>query len=314
MAIRLENGNIIEESTRDRRTYIGGSDIAAILGISKYKTALDVYNAKVNDVIKEDSILFELGRWMEPLILSLYQRKVSEKVNFSMVETDCNVYSFDYPFFGAQLDFIGISGLANNIIVADAKNVKSFRYKEFGEDGTCDIPFDIICQVAWQRYLTEAHHVDVPVFFAEQTELKIFTYYKDSEMENAIVNAAMSFWHNNVLAKVEPEAQNSDDLKNLFPVSKASEVVVGAAIYQQVQKLKALKAEAKEIDETVKVVDFEVRKAFGDSDLMTYGADNIATYKSNDVERLNQALLKKELPEVYQRYLVKSTQRTLRLK
>lgn len=314
MAIRLENGNIIEINTKDRSTYIGGSDIAAILGISKYKTALDVYNAKVNDIKQDDSILFEVGRWMEPLILNLYQRKISDKVDFVEVATDCNVYSETYPFFGAQLDFIGVDKLSKNIIVADAKNVKSFRYKEFGEEWTCDIPFDIICQVAWQRYLTNASHVDVPVFFAEQTELKIFTYHKDEEMERNIVNAAISFWKNNVLAKVEPDAQNLDDLKQLFPVSRQNEIMVGASTYQQVQTLKALKAEIKEMEEAIKEIDFQIRNSFGNSDVMKHGDDIIATFKSNDVSKFNAEMFKKESPESYQSYLTKSTQRTLRLK
>lgn len=38
----------------DRATYIGGSDAAAILGISPWKTALDVFLDKTQGIEKDD--------------------------------------------------------------------------------------------------------------------------------------------------------------------------------------------------------------------------------------------------------------------
>ena len=191
---------------------------------------------------------------------------------------------------------------------------KSFRYKEFGGEGTCDIPFDIICQVAWQRYLTGAHHVDIPVFFAEQTELKIFSYYEDKDMESSIASAAMSFWQNHVLARVEPEPQNEEDLRQIYPVSRSNEIRVGASIYQKIQSMKSLKAEVKELEEAINGIEFEIKKCFEDGDVMKHGDDIIATFKSHEANRLDSKLLEKERPEIYQAYLKKSTQRPLRLK
>ena len=42
-----------QEWLRERKTYIGGSDIGAILGLSSFNSALDIYLAKVSEDIHE---------------------------------------------------------------------------------------------------------------------------------------------------------------------------------------------------------------------------------------------------------------------
>jgi len=38
---------------QERKTYLGGSDISAILGLSTFKSALDIYLSKTTDAIEE---------------------------------------------------------------------------------------------------------------------------------------------------------------------------------------------------------------------------------------------------------------------
>ena len=50
------------EWLKARQTGIGGSDVAPILGISKWTTPLDVYNEKVADTPTEKDSNFKIGR------------------------------------------------------------------------------------------------------------------------------------------------------------------------------------------------------------------------------------------------------------
>jgi phage-type endonuclease len=62
-----------EQWLKARQTGIGGSDVAPILGISKWTTPLDVYNEKVADTPTEkDSDPMEWGRRLEPVIRQAY--------------------------------------------------------------------------------------------------------------------------------------------------------------------------------------------------------------------------------------------------
>lgn len=64
-----------------RRTGIGGSDAAAILGLSSYRTALDVFAEKLGIVpASETTEAQQWGLLLEPLILEEYGRRTGKKV------------------------------------------------------------------------------------------------------------------------------------------------------------------------------------------------------------------------------------------
>ncbi len=68
----------------ERRTGLGGSDVAAILGLSKWKTPLDVYLDKIGegseDPDDEKRRTFARGHAMEPTIVDEYARTLPEGV------------------------------------------------------------------------------------------------------------------------------------------------------------------------------------------------------------------------------------------
>src|SRR6267142_5704216 len=67
-----------------RRSGVGGSDVAAILGLSPWKSAMDVWLEK-KGLLEETSdpnreFLLELGTQLEPVIARLYERETKAKL------------------------------------------------------------------------------------------------------------------------------------------------------------------------------------------------------------------------------------------
>lgn len=62
-----------------RRKGIGGSDVAALLGISPWRTARDLYYDKLNIAAVEDNegnwVALEMGHLLEPLVAKIFERK-----------------------------------------------------------------------------------------------------------------------------------------------------------------------------------------------------------------------------------------------
>ena len=58
--------------TFDRSSGLGGSDIAAIVGLSPYRSPLDVWAEKVGhpSVISKDSLHLRFGTHLEPFVAS----------------------------------------------------------------------------------------------------------------------------------------------------------------------------------------------------------------------------------------------------
>lgn len=67
-----------------RRKGIGGSDVAALLGVSPWRTARDLFYDKLNIVAVEDSednwVALEMGHLLEPLVAKIFQHRTGYKV------------------------------------------------------------------------------------------------------------------------------------------------------------------------------------------------------------------------------------------
>ena len=77
-AIRLADTKKIgyEEWKRERMKGIGGSDVAAVLGISRWKSALRVYLEKIDEAPEEEeNEAMEIGRKIEDFIAGLFKER-----------------------------------------------------------------------------------------------------------------------------------------------------------------------------------------------------------------------------------------------
>ena len=67
-----------------RRRGIGGSDVAAILGISPFRTARDLYDDKLNIASAADDagnwVALEMGHLLEPLVAQIFAKKTGLEV------------------------------------------------------------------------------------------------------------------------------------------------------------------------------------------------------------------------------------------
>lgn len=78
--ILVETAGLSEEKwLAYRRKGIGGSDVAALLGISPWRTARDLYFDKLNIVAVEDNednwVALEMGHLLEPLVAKIFQHR-----------------------------------------------------------------------------------------------------------------------------------------------------------------------------------------------------------------------------------------------
>ncbi|SDX70460.1 putative phage-type endonuclease [Allochromatium warmingii] len=71
---------LTEEHRAQRRRGIGGSDVAAIAGLSPWRTPLDVYLSKVRDVEQSDSDVMRWGSILEAPIADEYARLTGNRI------------------------------------------------------------------------------------------------------------------------------------------------------------------------------------------------------------------------------------------
>lgn len=186
-----------EEWLRERKQYLGGSDLGALIGESKWKTAVDVYLDKISEEINLDDPS-EAARWgniLEPVVAEEYARKTGFEVEI----TPEPIRHPKYSYLAANID----RWADGKKHILECKTAR-FISKEWGEQYTDQIPSSYLCQVAWYAAICNVPKVDIAVLFGGQ-EFRIYTYERNTEFEDKLIRIADNFWNNNVLKRIPPE-------------------------------------------------------------------------------------------------------------
>lgn len=104
--VLVETANLPEEKWLSyRRRGIGGSDVAAIMGISPFRTARDLYYDKLNIApIEEDKgnwVALAIGHLLEDLVAKIFE----VKTGYPVYQIKKMFYHPDHPFMLADVDY-----------------------------------------------------------------------------------------------------------------------------------------------------------------------------------------------------------------
>ena len=122
-----------QEWLRERKNYLGGTDLAAIAGLSPYRTALDVYLDKTSDDITcETNAAMRWGNLLEDVVAKAY----SEDTGYAVEIEPNTIYHPEYKFLGANID----RWVGDKEYVLECKTAGFIKAKEWGDLGTDQIP------------------------------------------------------------------------------------------------------------------------------------------------------------------------------
>lgn len=291
-----------EDWLKKRKTYLGGSDIAAILGQSKFATAVDVYLSKKSDSIEQKSNpAIEWGHYLEDAVARAY----SDKTGLRVEKHDGLIIHPDYPFIAGNIDRWAYDE-NNKQHILECKTSGFMRRNDWGkEELTDDIPLYYVVQVAWYSMLTGVDKVDIAVLIGGQ-DFRIYTYNKDEELEATLLKKGVEFWQNHIEKNISPSPVIVGDLDKLYPDSIEKSVYANSSIIEKVYELKALKEEKKNIESRMELCEFAIKDFMKDSDILASEQNfkPLVTWKkSKESMVLNTEKLKMEMPEAYNSYL-----------
>ncbi len=207
-----------EEFLIKRQKYIGGSDVAAILGVSPYKNAVDLWLDKITPP-REDGRNWQAkarGTRMEPYIVDM----IREEHGITATRRGERYIDKELPFLASEIDFEYIDG-AGVVQNGEIKTVHPFKKKEWGEELTDSLPLHYVAQV--QHGLGVTGRQVCKVFALIGDELKPYVVERDDELIEAMRARCSTFWNDYVIPKVQPplDFQQPDSaletLKRLYP-------------------------------------------------------------------------------------------------
>jgi len=216
----------------DRRTYLGATDIAAIVGVSPWRAAIDVWREKTGlagDVEMNERMAW--GQRLEDAICDGYTAETGRRL-----ARRAGVAHKWHPFIIGHPDrlVVGEPG------VFEAKSAMTRR--GYGEAGTDAVPPHVRVQVTVYMGLTGRDWCDVALL-TSTSRLDIYRVDYDRELYDALIEAAARFWQENVVAGVEPEPDGSESyrrhLAEKFPHSQDIELIATAEQSLLVDELRA---------------------------------------------------------------------------
>lgn len=215
-----------------RRTGIGGSDVAPILGLSPWRTPYQVWEDKTGrGEDQDDTPALYWGRLLEDPIRQAY----ADRTGLTVTKPDCMYSSATHPFMHANLD-----GIASDGRIVEFKT--SNRDDAWGEEGTDEIPEYYMTQVQHYLYVMGATRADVAVLF-QGRDFRIYTIEADPELQSMLIDAESRFW---ALVKTDtpPEVSTSEDASRRWRTATAKKTVAAnAELLEAWQELCAIRSQ-----------------------------------------------------------------------
>ena len=292
----------------ERRLGIGGSDVAAILGVSPYRTALDVYLEKIGEVEPPDLSAREDVRWgdiLEDVVAAEYAQRTGCKVR----RRTQTVVHPALPFLRGHLD----REVIGQRKVLEVKTTGFWAGRELGEAGTDAVPDAWLCQVTHYMVLTGYRQADIAALVGGQ-ELRIYPVGFDQALADEILTRCGRFWHDHVEPRIPPPPTTAGDLKALYPADDGSTVEASVEVEDAVADLRETVASIKVLEGKRTALEVAVKGHLGEAATLTdINGKTLATWKAQTATRLDQTRLKVEAPDTYARFATTSTIRVLRL-
>ncbi len=297
---------LIQTQQPDRSTYIGGSDAAAILGVSPWQTRYQLWAKKTGliaeQVSPEKEKIFARGKRLEPVILQMFEDESGLKVD----HRNRRFSDSEYPFLAAEID--GETGNEN----IDAKTAQPFARHLWGEPGSDEIPIYYAAQFMHGLMVTGRDVCHVAAMIGLD-DFRIFKIQRDDELIAMIREREVEFW-GMVQNQTPPEIETAEDALMAWPQSTGSRIEVSADIADRVIALKELKATIKELENREEALKNAILPHFMDAERMEFQGHLLATWKSQDARRLDQKAIAAAYPDLVEQFKVTSSTRVLRLK
>lgn len=203
-----------------RRTGVGGSDCAIVVGQSKWKTTRQLYHEKrgefVVDQNDEENEVQWWGRMLEPVVRQKYAERTGRTV---MVPAD-TIRSEEHPFMLAHID-----GYTDDGRGYEGKT--AMLSTGWGEQGTDAIPTEYLLQVHHYMIVTK-----LPVFDVATLIGRKFAFYEvhaDPGLHQIIIEAEAEFMRRVVEGDPPPlDYQHKtaiECLKKLYPGTNGARLV-----------------------------------------------------------------------------------------
>lgn len=276
-----------------RRHGITATDLPAILGQSKYKTAIDVWTDKVLPAAdKDDDQLAEAAFWgirLEEPVAQAWAEKHGVKVRrVGLVAND------EHPWMMASLDRI-VQGCPDGRCALEVKTRSLF----VADSWERELPQDVRTQVLWQLLVTGLDHIHVAALIGGQ-RLVEHRVNNTPDVQKQLIDAAQTVWTavQNGTAPDMPATMWTDEYLEARHPDRAGEIEVDAETVATLSRYQDLSIAISALEDQKKLLRTQLVGALGEHEVATSDGTTLYSYKSSTRRSIDTKALKVHYPDI----------------
>lgn len=295
----------------ERRNGITATDLPAILGLNKYKTAIDVWTDKINDQVEN----FEpgLGK-MEAAFWGIQLEDTVAKAwadeNDLRVKRIGIISHESNPWMRASLDRL-VTGCKDGRCALEVKTRSGY----VGDEWDKGVPADVTAQVRWQLMVSGLDHIHVIALIGGQRLIEHVITLDGFSWDEYMI-AALEVW-TSVESGQPPQLASThwtDDFLNALHPARDGEAEIDDANFL-VADYEDLTSQIKDLEERRAKIKTDLIGRLGDAEVGLFEGRPFYTYKAQTSRRIDSKAIAELYPAVAadDRVFTTSTTRILRI-
>lgn len=284
-----------EEWLKVRKLGLGGSDMAAVLGLSPWRSPIDVWLDKTSDTVEEkESEPMYWGNVLEEVVAQEFAKRSGYKVR----NNNFTLQSEPYPYLLANIDR-EIVGLDAGL---ECKTANAFKANEWDGDNVPDAYY-----IQCQHYMAVTGKSSW--WIAALIGGNTFVYKeikRNEEVIKAIIDTGAAFWElveSKTMPALDDTKQCENALKKLYQKSNGQSVELPANYGNMIIDYLEIKNQLSELETKKRGIENVMKDFLKDNEKATYGEHFVSWKSTKPRETFDAKAFKDDYPELHKKYI-----------
>lgn len=283
-----------------RHKSVGSSETAAVMGMGRYGSPMEVWEAKTGRHTKDMNFAMSLGHIMEPVILGLAAAELGMEID----KPDLVLAHPDHPEMTCNLD-----GYATNpygeVAIVEAKHAGSYLKSQLETWEENGVPVEGSATEGWWVQVQQQMAVTgiEKGYLAALCDKRFFVIpvLRNGGFIKAMERDIPEWFNRHVVGDEQPEFTGNDGpvVERLFPETDASaEDADMTPARVPLSRAASIKAQIKELKNELAVCEVQIKAQMGSSAAGFIGGEQVITSKNVTRTSIDAKKLRAEYPEI----------------
>ena len=265
-----------EEWLEARKSGIGSSEVATIVGLNPWETPYQLWRRKVGlDEPKKESFAMKAGHYLEDAVSRFWADETGKEV-IKRSATDWIIRDNDRPYLQVSPDRTYWLGESRS---PEAKGILECKTTQMAVDAD-DLPKYWFCQVQYQLGVAGYTQGSL-AWLCSGREFGYRDLKLVPEFYEYLVAKVERFYTDCIVGGQEPETVCVADVMLKYSRHTGGKVVeTSDEVFEAYQSLRGVRKELDALAERKEELEATIKMAFGDAEALSYGGETIATWKA----------------------------------